>query len=36
MLDFVEIKLELEDKLKNKVDLISYKIVHLYIKEYFR
>ncbi|PIN89783.1 hypothetical protein COU57_05355 [Candidatus Pacearchaeota archaeon CG10_big_fil_rev_8_21_14_0_10_32_14] len=33
LLDFVHIKLELEDILGKKVDLISYKYIHPYLKK---
>ncbi len=33
LLDFVGIKLEIEDELKNKVDFVSYKTIHPRLKK---
>jgi len=33
-IEFIEIKLELEDKLGKKVDLVSYKGINLHLKKY--
>jgi|SRR3989344_3939696 len=32
LIDFVQIKLDLEDKIKKKVDLVEYKSIHPLIK----